>query len=219
MANSMDDVPINMGPLVIGPNLTYGHLLKINEYAKGLGYTVRESRKEYSLSEVKERLRCEGPSAFLRIVPVQEDISPKSPLPSARVFVEERLAKLAPARELIITDPYLFVGDPEYAQWLAKLMASVLVEDGHVICVVNKGMDHEVKKLTEQELIRLMPNVSLKVLRSNNFHDRFWIADRDRGVIVGASLNGIGRKIFFMDNLPSVDVEDVVQEIALIGHY
>lgn len=216
-ADSLDDVPIRMGPLVIDPDLTYGHLLEINKFVEGLGYTMRESSKEYSLSEVKEKLQTEGPSAFLSIAWLQEDISPKAPLPSARLFVQERFAKLAPAQELIITDPYLFAGNEEYARWLAQLMASVLTEDGSVTCVVNSAISQEARSATEKELLQLMPNVSLNVIGSSDFHDRFWIADRDRGVIVGASLNGIGRKIFFMDSLPYADVQEVAREVALLS--
>ena len=36
------------------------------------------------------------------------------------------------------------------------------------------------------------PSCRLTHRTSNDFHDRLWIADRERGLFVGTSLNGIG---------------------------
>lgn len=49
---------------------------------------------------------------------------------------------------------------------------------------------------------------------SKNFHDRFWIADRERGLIIGSSLNKIGSKIFLIDRLSEADVAAIVAEIG-----
>jgi len=46
---------------------------------------------------------------------------------------------------------------------------------------------------------------------SDVFHDRFWIADEVRGVFVGTSLNGIGRRYAIIDYLQQRDVVDIVQ--------
>jgi hypothetical protein len=57
----------------------------------------------------------------------------------------------------------------------------------------------------------------MKVVRSRSFHDRFWIADRSRGTILGASLNKIGSRIFFIDALSDQDVGAVLSELASCG--
>lgn len=40
-----------------------------------------------------------------------------------------------------------------------------------------------------------------------------WIADGERGLIIGASLNKIGGKIFFVDELSRSDVKAVLDEV------
>lgn len=50
------------------------------------------------------------------------------------------------------------------------------------------------------------------MVESNDFHDRFWIADRARGLVIGTSLNKIGSRIFFVDQLSGSDVKAVLAE-------
>lgn len=47
---------------------------------------------------------------------------------------------------------------------------------------------------------------------SNDFHDRFWIADHARGIVVGTSLNQIGSKIFLVDELSKRDINAILDE-------
>lgn len=178
--------------------------------------------KQYSLEDVQEKLRAEGPAAFLRTVRLQEDVSARASLQSADQFVAERLARLAPAGNLVIVDPYLFPPRPdpnaaEYGQRLAGLIAPLLTEGAAVTAVVNERASPEVEAVTLRALAASSPGIKLKVLRTENFHDRFWIADRARGVVIGASLNGIGRRIFFIDQLRDADVATVVREVESLA--
>ncbi|MDA8439979.1 MAG: hypothetical protein M0Z51_14115 [Propionibacterium sp.] len=204
------------------PHPKYRDLVRLTEFAEGLGYKMPFSTKQYSLEDVQEILRTEGPSAFLKIVRVEEDISPKAPQPAVEQLVAQRLARLAPTSDLIITDPYLFPGRPQpdaaqYAQHVAALIAPLLADVARVTAVVNDQTNPAVEQAVGVELAALNPGATLSTVRSEDFHDRFWIADRSRGVIVGASLNKIGGRIFFLDSLSDGDVFAVVHELAALG--
>ncbi|MDJ0348942.1 hypothetical protein [Cryobacterium sp. PH29-G1] len=205
----------------IRPHPKYRDLMRINELVNALGYTMPFSTKQYSLEDVQTKLRAEGAHAFLRFVRLQEDISPKASYRTAQQFVAERLARLGPANDLIIIDPYLFpptpsLGEEEYAEFLADLIAPLLNADATVRCVVNKKANTRIVATTTEHLHSLKPGVSLVVHKSEDFHDRFWIAEESRGVVVGASLNGLGSKLFFIDELRSGDVAAIMQELAKI---
>jgi hypothetical protein len=61
-------------------------------------------------------------------------------------------------------------------------------------------------------------DLDITVVESHDFHDRFWIADRARGLVVGTSLNKIGSRIFFVDELSESDVAAVLAEVdAIVG--
>ena len=203
----------------IRPHPTYRDLMRINDLVNELGYKMPFSMKQYSLEDVQEKLRSEGPQAFLRYVRLQEDISPKAPLKSASAFVAERLARLAPTTELVIVDPYLFpprakLGKEEYAAFLAELVAPILEAGATVRCIVNSTSNARIESATRELLETLVPGIALEVQRSDDFHDRFWIADESRGVVVGASLNGLGSKLFFIDELKSSDVSSIMKKLA-----
>lgn len=136
----------------IRPYPKYGDLLQITHFVKKLGYNFPFSSKQYSLEDVQAKLYEEGPHAFLRIVRLQEDISGKTTFKKASTFVAERLAKLAPAGELIIIDPYLFPSSPqlgaqEHGKFLAEIIAPILAPDATVTCLVNSKVNREVKSL------------------------------------------------------------------------
>jgi hypothetical protein len=52
---------------------------------------------------------------------------------------------------------------------------------------------------------------------SEKFHDRFWLADGARGLVVGTSLNGLGKRYALVDFMQPSDVRDVVQALKTEG--
>lgn len=82
---------------------------------------------------------------------------------------------------------------------------------------VARNVHAGVQQAVEAAIIAVEPSSEVRVVHSSDFHDRFWIADRKRGVIVGTSLNKIGRKVFFVDALSTSDTTDVVAEVERPG--
>lgn len=201
------------------PPLTHEDTLLLAERAEELGYKMLFRRADYSMEQVQDRLVESGPSYFLNMTMLEEDISPKELPPTAEKRMADRMQELAPETELIITDPYLFTGsrksDSEvYAASVGNMLAPALTAGLHVTAVVSRdGNNSKVRKAVEAELYARMNDLTISVIESSDFHDRFWIADRSRGLIVGASLNKIGSKIFFVDELSEVDVRDVLAEV------
>lgn len=205
------------------PAPLHDDVLRVADLADRLGYKFLFRMVAYSLDDVQAKLRDEGPSAFLNLVRLQEDISPKASLPSAEHFLTARLLKLAPTSELIITDPYLFTysrrDDAEvYAASVVRILVPLLSENIRLRLVVDpKASNNAVRGAIEMALKAENPVLELDVVESRDFHDRFWIADRERGAIVGSSLNGIGSRIFLVDTLNKRDVSEVIGLLASLG--
>ncbi len=201
------------------PPLTHEDALVLVAKAEELGYRMSFRRADYSLEEIQARLVDKGPSAFLDLTWLQEDISPKEPPATAEQRMAERMRKLAPTVDLVITDPYLFTrsrarDSGAYAASLGSMMAPALVEGLQITAVVKPSEnDPIVRAAVEAELRDHVPSLGLSVVESDDFHDRFWIADRARGMVIGTSLNKIGRRIFFVDELSETDVTSVLYEI------
>lgn len=222
--DSLDNIFIDFSNYVfaIRPNPTYSDLMRITDFAEDIGYEMPFREQGYSLEEVQEKLQSEGQSAFLELMTFQEDISPKAPPKTAQQFIAERLNALGPTSDLIIVDPYLFPTKPKlgvegYAKYLAELISPIVVPDARVKCVVNTKANQNVIESVEKELASSGTCVSISITRTEHFHDRFWIADRSKGVVIGTSLNGLGGRVFFMDTLSGADVGFLVHELEGIG--
>lgn len=195
--------------------------MKVQRLVKDLGYEMPYSDKSFSLHDVRDQLTRVGPSAFLRGAELQHGISKRSTPDNAEAMIAKRIALLAPARHLVITDPYLFPSSPkggatEYVDRLIRLVEPVLEPDATLTCVVNKSSSGELQRSFSSLLQQHVEGVAITIIVSDDFHDRFWIADGDRGVVVGASLNGIGKKIFFLDELEYSDVREIVVELEAL---
>lgn len=150
---------------------------------------------------------------------LQEDISPKAPAPTVEHRMAERMRKLAPRSELIITDPHLFTDGRKndsraYAESVVRIIEPALTQGLRITTLVSSlGNNATVRAAVLDALHSRGPNLNIGVVETADFHDRFWIADRERGLIVGASLNKIGGRIFLVDELSRADVKAVLNEV------
>lgn len=205
------------------PPLTHTDALELVSRADELGYRMLFRRADYSIEQIQEQLADHGPSSFLNATWLQEDISPKAPPKTAEQRMAVRLQKLAPSKELVITDPYLFTSSrkrdsEEYAASVVRMLAPALREGLRITTVVSPAQNNETVRIAVlNELHSLDQDLHINVVESDDFHDRFWIADRDRGLIVGTSLNKIGSRIFFVDELSRSDVTAVIAEVDAVA--
>ena len=116
----------------------------------------------------------------------------------------------AEEKELIITDPYLFKEsknkkeDDEYCNILAKIIMKAKAKSIRVITNYrNYNNDIHKKKLTQD----------IKIIWNDDFHDRFWIADRKKGFYTGTSINGLGKRITLINLLSKDEVKIIIDEL------
>lgn len=224
-ADSDDDALLWSGPrnsFQFAPEIPHEALLDVARYAKRLGYEIRLREAGLQRGEIVSRLRSDGPGYFLRPVRLQEDVLGRASTESVTEQIATRLASLAPTSELLITDPYLFPSSVErdievYSSNIAELLIPLLGSGARLNTIVDaKATSDVVKDEVIRRISEALPDLQATVTLSSHFHDRFWIADRARGVIMGTSLNKVGRKIFFMDSMTVQDVGAVVAEIEKI---
>jgi hypothetical protein len=114
------------------------------------------------------------------------------------------------ASKLTIIDPYLFPDkyDTDYPQLLVDILSyfTNLTEIKFIT-----GFKHYDVNLYSN--ISSILNISCSCTQNNEWHDRFWIIDDSKGLFVGSSLNGIGKKHTLIDKLDDVDISDIIDSI------
>lgn len=154
----------------------------------------------------------------------------------AQSFNEYLLKIDARSKELIVVDPYLFCDDTDaYCDLLVKIFK--LAHVNTIIVITNNAPRHYLQSSENKIKTRLTTApyfeannllgeykdeqsatpITLQVKFSADFHDRFWIADRKKGLCCGTSFNGVGKKISCINLLPDDDVTDIVQNLTSNG--
>jgi hypothetical protein len=58
----------------------------------------------------------------------------------------------------------------------------------------------------------IVPGIEINDLITEDFHDRYWIdVENTKGVMVGTSLNGIGKKIAMIDHASAADTREIIR--------
>ena len=68
--------------------------------------------------------------------------------------------------------------------------------------------DTEVTEKIENKLTQ-----DIKIIWNDDFHDRFWIADRKKGFYTGTSINGLGKRITLINLLSKDEVKIIIDEL------
>ena len=119
----------------------------------------------------------------------------------------------AEEKELIITYPYLFKEsknkkeDDEYCNILAKIIMKAKAKSIRVITNY-RNYNNDIHKKIENKLTQ-----DIKIIWNDDFHDRFWIADRKKGFYTGTSINGLGKRITLINLLSKDEVKIIIDEL------
>ncbi|WP_340401073.1 hypothetical protein [Paenibacillus sp. FSL H8-0079] len=119
------------------------------------------------------------------------------------------------AESLIIIDPYMYGGEAsksrEYVDEFARVsrIKARHMKRIHIIYSSNHG---KTKKIMDdiKDLARENDCI-LTDYDTDKIHDRVWIADRKRAIVVGTSLGGIGNRLSFILELPKYDLSALIE--------
>lgn len=117
------------------------------------------------------------------------------------------------SKSLIIVDPYFFSGKKESAGEIAKdLEKCTRAKQKHlerVHVVFDSYNETKAVRKSIEEMFK-SNSVYMSVSSTGEIHDRVWVSDRERALVVGTSLNGIGNRAAFLLPLPENDLNELL---------
>lgn len=126
---------------------------------------------------------------------------------------------LKPIETLIIVDPYFYPKTSdvnEISQKFIRLTSPVINELKKIVVISNGNNKSSIAGYISK-LHKVNQNLEVNNYFSNDFHDRFWLNPVEmKGIVVGTSVNGIGKKISLVDTLATSDVVQVLKEVSSI---
>jgi hypothetical protein len=153
-----------------------------------------------------------GLSSMYRFDFVMEDItSPSLSINEIENVVGKFVAQLDGAKRLLIIDPYLYAKSNavNVADVFKNLLGKACSALEEIIFVTN-GEKADVKVAMHVAVGALVPQCKIVDVATDQFHDRFWVdPDAGRGLVMGTSLNGLGRKVALVDRLQDADAVEV----------
>ena len=139
---------------------------------------------------------------------VLPDNTPRSALADTLRYM---LKMMNPEKELLIIDPYLFPPslqnhpDPAYLPYLEMILAPTLTTIDRLRIVTQANRHQPTEAAFAAMAVGRKGGLSIVTKYTNDFHDRFWIGDGSRGLFIGTSMNGIGKRYSLIDYLRNDD--------------
>jgi len=164
-----------------------------------------------------------GVSSIITQVRLQEDFVKKSTPPDQVIAVIASLVDALGAKATLdLVDPYAFqpskFGATIHAQRLVNAIRPALPNIRSLSIFYSKQGElfDEAVAAFETALGAAHGSPNVRLIRTHDFHDRFVIADRDRGIYIGTSINGLGSKYSLADFLRSGDAASVSSTLEAI---
>lgn len=161
-----------------------------------------------------------GPRYILSLERLEEGILPQTRKEEQDLLVKvlsNYLHDLSPSKDLTIVDQYFFSVKPAdragYLGTFREIFGLVIPKIAVVRFITKPEHDREVYNDIKSVLIDLNPKIIVVHKMTNDFHDRYWIADEVRGLFIGTSLNGIGRKYALVDFMKDEDTAIIMKEL------
>lgn len=203
----------------IEPPLPIERLVEVADQVRGMGSSLQEITSPWLALQAQHLLKEQGARSLLSLTSLTEAVLPdNTPRDVLLETIRYQLNSCRPTTSLLIVDPYLFPSQPD-ANYRADLLS--LVEPS-----VRAGIDLTIATKTSRnaaleaaflsDLAGIRPGATAQIKYTNVFHDRFWIADHERGLFMGTSLNGIGRRYAVADYLHEDDAQAISARFAAL---
>ena len=210
-----DDLILLRGPRTFDPQ-------ELTRILEPLGFEAFHStRSAIAEDELRQLLEEKGISYVWRLVHFKESVLQPGPKdrPTLLKLLEGMISKLAASHEFAVVDGYLLPRkhSANYQEELLSLLEPIAREVSRLILVTSRNHNAQLLQHLKAELAASCPNCQLAHEVSDRYHDRFWIADQERALFVGTSLNGIGRRYAIADYMAEADVKEVVLDLKANG--
>jgi hypothetical protein len=117
---------------------------------------------------------------------------------------------------LIIIDPYIFPKkyDSSYPEFLVDILKKYLLKLKRITFITSASYHQDLQQKIFSDIQAHNSQINITLKQTEVFHDRFWISPRNRkGVFMGTSLNGIGKKYTLIDYIQEEDVREILGEL------
>jgi len=190
-------------------------LLEINKCTHRFGCSLSSISKDIFVKmEAKRLLEDVGPTTILATQLLTEAVLPDTG--SRGVLIDTlryMLNRCAPTASMIIIDPYLYPtpADGTYEADLTSVLQPLAAQCSSIGIATLPNRNVALESSIVSTIKAVKPAIRIEHKYTNVFHDRFWIADGVRGLFVGTSLNGIGKRYAVIDYLQDNDTLQIVQ--------
>jgi len=175
----------------------------------------------YCLEMCHKLIMEKGPRYILSLERFQEAVLPKTGSIDLLIKVlSNYLQALSPSKDLTIADRYFFpvqLSDRaeylEYLDTVREIFSLVIPKVAMVRFITQPKHNRALYEDIKSVLIDLNPEIKVVYKMTEDFHDRFWIADEVKGLFIGTSFNGIGKKYALVDFMKDEDTATIVKEL------
>jgi hypothetical protein len=206
---------------IIEPNPDNDYLMKLERFL---------SKEEYHLSIADEEDLCfaiakefilkYGTTKMLSMQPLNEQVLPDN---TSRDIISDilktYLRSFIGCSSILIIDPYLYSSnsDSDYISFFINLFQDLLVSCLTLKIATSPDQNCQLEQSIHNAIKVINPNIRIYTKHTRVFHDRFWIFDDTKGLLIGTSLNGIGRRYSLIDYLKDDDVKEIVHRYSEIS--
>ncbi len=159
-----------------------------------------------------------GLTTYIEIGPINEELTtPRMPMNTVVSILIQFLSSIGIDNELIIIDPYFFPNNSGqyYLTTIIQILSPFLSQLTDLRIITHPQFNHNTKILIENGLHRQQASLRIHHTQTAEIHDRFWISNnRQKGILTGTSLNGLGRKYAIIDHLKNEDVTEIINEFS-----
>ncbi len=133
-----------------------------------------------------------------------------------KALVQKYLDRIVTTNKLIIIDRYFFPNrcDTNYSSFVGDILDKYLPTLDEITFITSSSHNATVKNSITTLLQNKKPTLTINFKFTEDFHDRFWISDHNgKGLFLGTSLNGYGRKYALIDYINTTDVRLIISEL------
>lgn len=178
----------------------------------------------YCIDKCREMTLQQGTTSIVSLERYQETVLAKAVDRVDRDLLlrilRYQLQHLSPSEDLIIVDPYFFspniVNTEDYLNIFKDVFTPFIPCVEQIYFITSPNYNECLYLSMKQIVIDLNPDARVFHRTTADFHDRFWIVDRKKGIFVGTSLNGIGKKYALTDYIKEEDIEIIVENLKLL---